>query len=248
MRRSLSSACFGSGPHFFGAPARPHPLCACCRQCVRCDEYEPSRRSRPAHLPVPLQTSACRRMRCLYSAVNAASPVLSLRSTTFQAVEDVTHVSQPRWHSGKCLKRMCYAQWKRRGFMIGSGVVRRHAQRWLLSARSSANALEPHGAQAILTMRGGTKVIVSMQLERSSPIRMSTTSASSQYRRHHAEARKKPRRPRRHDENCTESAPHPGSCDKNAEMWRVASAISPLKIPQDRMEAPRSRHGAQNLR
>ncbi len=52
-------------------------------------------------------------------------------------------------------KRMRYAQWKREGFMIGSGVVEA-ACKTLVAQRLKLSGMRwgTHGAQAILTMRG----------------------------------------------------------------------------------------------
>ena len=52
-------------------------------------------------------------------------------------------------------KRMCYAQWKSAGYMIGSGVVEA-ACKTLVAQRLKLSGMRwsPKGAQAILTMRG----------------------------------------------------------------------------------------------
>ena len=52
-------------------------------------------------------------------------------------------------------KRMRYAEWKRQGFMIGSGVVEA-ACKTLVAQRLKLSGMRwgTHGAQAILTMRG----------------------------------------------------------------------------------------------
>ncbi len=52
-------------------------------------------------------------------------------------------------------RRMRYAEWKRQGFMIGSGVVEA-ACKTLVAQRLKLSGMRwsSHGAQAILTLRG----------------------------------------------------------------------------------------------
>ena len=67
-----ASGCGGAPrrPRFFGASPANAPCSRCRRHSVRCEEYNPSRRSRAPISPGTAQTSASRRMRTLYSAVN----------------------------------------------------------------------------------------------------------------------------------------------------------------------------------
>jgi len=67
----------------------------------------------------------------------------------------VTRIGQVLSYFRKNRKRMRYAEWKRQGFMIGSGVVEA-ACKTLVAQRLKLSGMRwgAHGAQAILTMRG----------------------------------------------------------------------------------------------
>ena len=67
----------------------------------------------------------------------------------------LTRVGQVLSYFRKNRKRMRYAEWKRQGFMIGSGVVEA-ACKTLVAQRLKLSGMRwsSHGAQAILTMRG----------------------------------------------------------------------------------------------
>lgn len=67
----------------------------------------------------------------------------------------IQRVAQVLRYFRKNKKRMRYAEWKRQGFMIGSGVVEA-ACRTLVAQRLKLSGMRwgAHGAQAILTMRG----------------------------------------------------------------------------------------------
>ena len=58
------------GPRLFGASAPSIVDTACVRQFAICDAYRPSLRSNAPSRPVSLHTSACCKIRFLYSAVN----------------------------------------------------------------------------------------------------------------------------------------------------------------------------------
>jgi hypothetical protein len=67
----------------------------------------------------------------------------------------IKRVKQVLSYFRKNRKRMRYAEWKRDGFMIGSGVVEA-ACKTLVAQRLKLSGMRwgSHGAQAILTMRG----------------------------------------------------------------------------------------------
>jgi hypothetical protein len=67
----------------------------------------------------------------------------------------MTRIGQVLRYFRKNKKRMRYAEWKRQGFMIGSGVVEA-ACKTLVAQRLKLSGMRwsSHGAQAILTMRG----------------------------------------------------------------------------------------------
>jgi hypothetical protein len=67
----------------------------------------------------------------------------------------ITRIAQVLAYFRKNKKRMRYAEWKRQGFMIGSGVVEA-ACKTLVAQRLKLSGMRwsTHGAQAILTMRG----------------------------------------------------------------------------------------------
>jgi hypothetical protein len=67
----------------------------------------------------------------------------------------IKRVTQVLNYFRKNRKRMRYAEWKRKGFMIGSGVVEA-ACKTLVAQRLKLSGMRwsAHGAQAILTMRG----------------------------------------------------------------------------------------------
>jgi hypothetical protein len=67
----------------------------------------------------------------------------------------LTRVTQVLAYFRKNKHRMRYAEWKRQGFMIGSGVVEA-ACKTLVAQRLKLSGMRwgTHGAQAILTMRG----------------------------------------------------------------------------------------------
>ena len=67
----------------------------------------------------------------------------------------LTRVTQALAYFRKNKHRMRYAEWKRQGFMIGSGVVEA-ACKTLVAQRLKLSGMRwgTHGAQAILTMRG----------------------------------------------------------------------------------------------
>ena len=69
-RRASGDGGTAGRPRFLGVSAARLPCSRCRRQVVRCDEYNPSRRSSAPNSPVPAQASACRRTPSLYSAVN----------------------------------------------------------------------------------------------------------------------------------------------------------------------------------
>ena len=60
----------GFAPRFFAANSRSEPLHRALRQAVRCELYNPSRRSRRPTSPGCVQRSASSRIRSRYSAVN----------------------------------------------------------------------------------------------------------------------------------------------------------------------------------
>lgn len=66
-----------------------------------------------------------------------------------------TRVAQVLAYFRKNKRRMRYAEWKRQGFMIGSGIVEA-ACKTLVAQRLKLSGMRwgSHGAQAILTMRG----------------------------------------------------------------------------------------------
>ena len=82
-------------------------------------------------------------------AVIAAVAYLSRKNPRIQRVRTELAYLRKNRH------RMRYAEWKRQGFMIGSGLVEA-ACKTLVAKRLKLSGMRwsPHGAQAILTMRG----------------------------------------------------------------------------------------------
>src|SRR3989338_7810728 len=71
----------GEGPRFRDNPSSS-PLSRCLRHCVRFEEYNPSRLSSAPISPRPLQASAARKIRSLYSAVYRRRTGLAITSTS----------------------------------------------------------------------------------------------------------------------------------------------------------------------
>jgi len=91
MRRSRLSRACGFGPRLRGVSPASSPRSRIWRQCVRIEEYSPSRRSSAPISPGFVQASASRRMRRLYFAVNRRSVVginlRSLRKAPYRTVQ-----------------------------------------------------------------------------------------------------------------------------------------------------------------
>src|SRR5713226_3409599 len=79
IRLSRGSGTRGTGPRFFDAPARS-PRSRAARHVVRCEEYNPSRRSSAPIAPGVLQPSASRTIFRLYSSVNCRRVAFAVTS------------------------------------------------------------------------------------------------------------------------------------------------------------------------
>jgi hypothetical protein len=86
---------------------------------------------------------------------NGAETVIQALAYLRRKHPSVRRVAQVLSYFRKNKKRMRYAEWKRQGFMIGSGVVEA-ACKTLVAQRMKLSGMRwgTHGAQAILTMRG----------------------------------------------------------------------------------------------
>lgn len=86
---------------------------------------------------------------------NGADAVISALAYLRRKHPHKTEVSKALSYFRKNRKRMRYAEWKREGYMIGSGVVEA-ACKTLVTQRLKLSGMRwsHHGAQAILTMRG----------------------------------------------------------------------------------------------
>ena len=86
---------------------------------------------------------------------NGAEAVVNALAYLQRKHPRIRKVAQVLSYFRKNKKRMRYAEWKRQGFMIGSGVVEA-ACKTLVAQRLKLSGMRwgAHGAQAILTMRG----------------------------------------------------------------------------------------------
>jgi hypothetical protein len=86
---------------------------------------------------------------------DGASAVINALAYLHRKHPRMSRVGQVLRYFRKNRKRMRYAEWKRAGFMIGSGVVEA-ACKTLVAQRMKLSGMRwgGHGAQAILTMRG----------------------------------------------------------------------------------------------
>lgn len=86
---------------------------------------------------------------------NGATAVIQALEYLRRTNPKVKKVAQTLRYLRKNKERMRYAEWKRQGFMIGSGVVEA-ACKTLVAQRLKLSGMRwgPRGAQAILTMRG----------------------------------------------------------------------------------------------
>jgi len=86
---------------------------------------------------------------------NGAQAVISALAYLRRKHPRIKAVAQVLRYFRKNRAKMRYAEWKRQGFMIGSGVVEA-ACKTLVTQRLKLSGMRwgKHGAQAILTMRG----------------------------------------------------------------------------------------------